>query len=328
MKYPVKSFAAAALVLLAGLPASAQNTPQAANLPKGPVKLVVPFAPGGGVDTAARLLAKQLQANTGITVIVENKAGGSGTIGGLAVKNAAADGQTLLFSASTHVLAKEVLAKAPYDPVTDFMPVARVAEAPLLMVIANNLPQRKLQDVVDNARQQPDKWTAALPAYGSASHIGTLMLARQGQLKLTTVAYRGTAPALADVAGGHTQILVDSIVSLLPMAKDGKVRAIVTTSAKRSTIAPDIPTASESGFPGLVYSSWYGVWAPNGTAEKTTTAWNQAINAAMSDLNRAGSLGPIGLEPVAEGIPQFRRFIENDVQHSAELLRASGFKPE
>ncbi len=328
MKHSVKSFAAAAFALMASLPALAQPSPQTANLPKGPLKLVVPFAPGGGVDTAARLLARQLQTNTGITVIVENKAGGSGTIGGLAVKSAAADGQTLLFSASTHVLAKEVLAKAPYDPVTDFMPVARVAEAPLLMVIAPNLPQRKLQEVVDASRQQPDKWTAALPAFGSASHVGTLMLAKQGNVRLTMVTYRGTAPALSDVAGGHTQILVDSIVSLLPMAKDGKVRPIVTTSARRSAIAPDIPTASESGFPGLVYSSWYGVWAPNGTPEKITTAWNQAINTAMNDLNRAGSLSPIGLEPVAESIPQFRRFIESDVQHSAELLRASGFKPE
>ena len=148
---------------------------------QGPIKLVVPFAPGGGVDIAARLVSRQLQSNLGITVIVENRAGASGTVGGKAVQMSAADGQTLLFTASTHILAKEVLKTPPYDPVKDFQPVARVAEAPLLMVISPNLPQRNVKDVLEAAKQNPDKWTAALPALGAASHVGTLMLAKQGK---------------------------------------------------------------------------------------------------------------------------------------------------
>ncbi len=300
----------------------------AAKMSEGPLKLIVPFAPGGGVDTAARLIAKQMQQSMGMPVIVENRAGASGTVGGKAVHMATADGQTLLFSASTHVLAKEVLKNAPYDPVKDFEPVARVAEAPLLLVIAPGLPQRTLKEVVDTAKLAPAKWTTALPALGAASHVGTLMLATQGDVKLTTAAYRGTAPALTDVAGGHVQMLMDSIIALLPLAKDGKVRAIATTSAKRMAIAPDVPTAAEMGFPDLIYYSWYGVWAPKDTPADKVTLLNRAFNAAVKELANAGTFGPLGILPVAEDAAQFRQFIEQDVQRSVSLLRASGFKPE
>lgn len=319
------------VVSLMGLMTSAwaqKTRVDAPTLPSGPIKLIVPFAPGGGVDVAARLVARQLQSNTGLTVIVENRAGASGTVGGKAVQAAPADGQTLLFSASTHVLAKEVLKTPPYDPLTDFQPVARIAEAPLMMVISPQLPQRSVREVLDAAKQTPDKWTAALPALGAASHIGTLMLASQGNVKLTTAAYRGTAPALTDVAGGHSQILVDSIIALLPMAKEGRVRPIAVTSGKRVGIAPDVPTAAESGYPNLVYYSWYGVWAPKDTAQPRVTALNQAFNAAVKDLARSGTLSPLGILPVIEDVAQFRSFMEADVRRSTELLRTSGFKPE
>ncbi len=295
---------------------------------QGPIKLVVPFAPGGGVDIAARLIGKQLSTNLGTTVIVENRAGASGTVGGKAVQTAAADGQTLLFTASTHVLAKEVLKSAPYDPVADFQAIARVAEAPLMMVISPSLPQKNVKEVLDAAKQNPDKWTAALPALGAASHVGTLMFAKQGNVKLTTTAYRGTAPALTDVAGGHAQILVDSIISIMPMAKEGRVRPIAVTSAKRMGMAPDVPTAAESGFPDMVYYSWYGVWAPKGLAADKAKFLNEAFNTAVKDLAKAGTLTPLGILPVSEDIPQFQQFINNDVKRSAELLRGSGYKAE
>lgn len=314
-------------LLLAGLLATSAHAQPVAKL-DGPIKLIVPFAPGGGVDTAARLIARQLQVNTGITVIVENRAGASGTVGGKVVQMAPPDGQTLLFSASTHVLVKEVLKVPPYDPVNDFAAVARVAEAPLMLVISPSLPQRSAKEVLDAARQTPDKWTAALPALGAASHVGTLMLAQQGNVKFTTAAYRGTAPALTDVAGGHSQILMDSIIALLPMAKEGRVRPIAVTSAKRVGIAPDVPTAAESGFPNMVYYSWYGVWAPKATPVAKVKSLNEAFNGAVKDLARAGTLSPLGILPVIEDVAQFRQFMAQDMQRSTELLRASGFKAE
>jgi tripartite-type tricarboxylate transporter receptor subunit TctC len=274
------------------------------------------------------MLAKQMQARLQVPVVVENRAGANGTVGGKAVQTATADGYTLLFSAATHLLSNLVMAKPPYDPVSDFTPIARVGEAPLLMVISPQLKEQKLSEVIESARAAPDKWTAAVPAMGAPSHLATLMLAQKSKIKITLAPYKGTAPALIDVAGGHTQILMDSIVSLLPMAKTGKVRGVVTTSAKRSALAPDIPTALESGVPGLVYATWYGVWAPAGTPSERIEWLNQSINIAITELVKNGQLAQLGVDGITESVEQFQRFINYDVALSAELLRSAGFKPE
>jgi tripartite-type tricarboxylate transporter receptor subunit TctC len=292
------------------------------------IKIVVPFAAGGGVDNAARLLGEQLRKRLGVTVIVDNRAGASGTIGGKAVETAPADGYTLLFSAATHVLAKQVLLNPPYDPQTDFAPVARVGEAPLMLVISPTLPQKKLADVLAAAKQQPEKWTAAIPASGAPSHLATLLLAKQGNVRFSYVPYKGTQPALVDVAGGHVNLLLDSMISVLPLAKSGKLRPIAITSAKRSTLMPEVPTVQEAGIPGYAYESWYGVWAPKGTSADRIAQLNAAINAAVSELGKSGAFASLGIEPVTETPEQFKRFIASDVAQSAELLRSAGFKPE
>ncbi len=274
------------------------------------------------------MLGTQLQKQLGVTVIVENKAGGSGTIGGKAVQTAPADGHTLLFSAATHVLARQVLSAPPYDPQTDFAPVARTGSAPLMLVVAPAKPQAKLADVIAAVKKEPDKWTAGIPAAGAPSHLATLLMARQAQLKLSLVPYKGTQPALMDVAGGHTDLMLDSMISLLQMAKSGKVKPIAITSAKRSGLMPDVPTFKESGLPTFAYESWYGVWAPKDTPADRIAALNAAINTATSELARSGALTALGIEPVTETAAQFKAYIANDVKEGAELLKDAGFKPE
>ena len=296
--------------------------------PDGTIKLIVPFAAGGGVDNAARLIAKQMQSNLNVSIVVENKPGASGTIGGKFVQTSAPDGQTLLFSASTHALTRQVIANPPYDPLTDFSYVARVGEAPLLMVIAPTLPQTKLKEVMDAAKQNPDKWTAGLPALGAASHLATLMFAKEGNLNLTMTAYKGTAPALTDVAGGHSQILIDSIISLQSMAKAGKVKPIIVTSAKRSSVMPNVPTASESGYPKFVTESWYGIWAPKGTPDDRVQFLNKAANEAVRQLTKSGAFEQLGIEPVVESVDEFKKYTGQYVTENAELLKGAGFKPE
>ncbi len=317
----------AAVALCAALPAAAQT---AATFPERdkPLKIVVPFAAGGGVDAAARLLGTQLSKQLGVTVIVDNKAGGSGTIGGKAVQTAPADGHTLLFSAATHVHARQVLSAAPYDPQTDFAPVARTATAPLMLALAPSKSQAKLADVISAVKQQPDKWTAGIPAAGAPSHLATLLMARQAGLKLSLVPYKGTQPALMDVAGGHTDLLLDSMIAILPMAKSGKVKPIAITSAKRSSLAPELPTFKESGLPNFAYESWYGVWAPKDTPADRIAALNAAINTATAELTKSGALAALGIEPVSETPAQFRSFIAAEVKEGAELLKDAGFKPE
>ena len=284
------------------------------------LKIVVPFAAGGGVDAAARLLGTQLQKQLGVTVIVENKAGGSGTIGGKSVQTAPADGYTLLFSAATHVLAKQVLSAPPYDPQTDFAPVARTGTAPLMLVVALAKPQAKLADLLGAVKKEPDKWTAGIPAAGAPSHLATLLMAKQAQLKLALVPYKGTQPALMDVAGGHTDLMLDSMISLMQMAKSGKVRPIAITSAKRSSLMPDVPT--------FAFESWYGVWAPRDTPTSRIAALNAAINTATAELAKTGALTALGIEPVMETAAQFRTYIAAEVKEGSELLKDAGFKPE
>jgi tripartite-type tricarboxylate transporter receptor subunit TctC len=322
MKFFVKKMLGLGLLSLASF------TMAQGKFPDGTIKMIVPFAPGGGVDNAARLIAKQMQSNLNVTFVVENKPGANGSIGGKAVQVAPADGNTLLFSASTHVLAKHVMATPPYDPLADFAYVARVGEAPLMMVISPNLPQTKLKEVIDAARLNPDQWSAGLPALGAAAHLGTLMFAKQGNINLTTVVYKGTAPALTDVAGGHAQILIDSIVSLQAMAKSGKVKPIIVTSAKRSSVMPNVPTAIESGYPKFVTESWYGIWAPKGTPDDRVQLLNKAANEAVRQLTKAGAFVPLGIEPVLETTDEFRKYTQSYVFESADLLKGAGFKPE
>jgi tripartite-type tricarboxylate transporter receptor subunit TctC len=294
----------AAMTLSAALPALAQADK--------PLKIVVPFAAGGGVDAAARLLGTQLQKQLGVTVIVENKAGGSGTIGGKAVQTAPADGTTLLFSAATHVLARQVL-----SPLVG-----------LLLVVAPGKAQAKLSDILTAVKQQPDKWTAGIPAAGAPSHLATLLMAQQSQLKLSLVPYKGTQPALMDVAGGHTDLLLDSMISLLQMARSGKVRPIAITSSKRSSLAPEIPTFKESGLPTFAYESWYGVWAPKDTPADRIAALNAAINTATAELAKSGALTALGIEPVTETPAQFKAHIATEVKEGTDLLTRAGFRPE
>jgi tripartite-type tricarboxylate transporter receptor subunit TctC len=303
--------------------ASAQST-----FPDGTIKLIVPFAAGGGVDNAARLIAKQMQSNLNVVIVVENKPGASGTIGAKFVQTSTPDGQTLLFSASTQALTKLVIVNPPFDPWTDFSYVARVGEAPLLMVISPTLPQTKLKEVMEAAKQNPDKWTAGLPALGAASHLATLMFAKEGNLNLTTTAYKGTAPALTDVAGGHSQILIDSIISLQSMAKAGKVKPIIVTSAQRSSVMPNVPTAAESGYPKFITESWYGIWAPKGTPDERVQLLNKAANEAVQQLTKSGAFTQLGVEPIVESIDDFKKYTRKYITENADLLKNSGFKPE
>lgn len=316
----------AALLTAASLAAPAGAL---ASFPERTIRIVVPFAAGGGVDSAARLLAHQLQAQLGVAVIIDNRAGANGVLGGKAVETAQADGYTLLFSAATHVLAQQVLKHPPYDPQADFTAVARVAEAPLMLVLAPQTPPSKLSDVLAYAKGQGERWTAAIPAAGAPSHLATLMLAQQAGTRFTYVTYKGTQPAAVDVAGGHVQMLLDSMVSLLPLSKANRVKPVMVTSAKRTPLAPDVPTAQESGYPGLTYASWYGVWAPKGLPADRLRQLNSAINAAVAEQARQGAWAMQGLEAApANGPDEFKRYVAQYVAQSASVLKAAGFKPE
>jgi tripartite-type tricarboxylate transporter receptor subunit TctC len=315
---------AACLALLVALPAPAL----AQKFPERTVRIIVPFAAGGGVDSIARLLAEKLQVRFGVPVIVENRAGANGTLGGQHVVQSAPDGHTILFSASTAVGARLVMSKAPYDPLTDFSYIARMGEAPMLIVMAPDRPQKTLAEAITEARKSPDKWTAATAALGSPGHLAMIALSNAASFKPTIVPYRGTAPALNDIAGGHVQLYIDAMVALLPMAQSGKIKALAVTTARRTALAPDLPTAAESGVPGFDARSWYGFWGPKALPKEIITRLNAEIAAATRELAQDGKLATLGVEPVVETPEQFAKFAADEVAKNAELLKSVNFQPE
>jgi tripartite-type tricarboxylate transporter receptor subunit TctC len=322
-----RNFVLSSLALLGGTAPARLAFAQAKDFPGRPIRMIVPYAAGGGVDVFARLLAEKLKETKGYTIVVENRGGASGAVGGMAVKQSEPDGYTTLFAAATHLMAQQVMKNAPYDPIAEFTPIARVGEAPMLLVMAPKLPQKTIAEVVEDARKQPDKWIFATASLGGPGHLATITFNKLAGLNLTVASYRGTAPGLTDVAAGHVQLMIDPVLALLPMAQGGQVKALAVTSAKRSALAPDIPTAAESGLPGLEHATWYGVWGPKGIPTDIVTTLNAAINGAIKTLGQEGRLAKLGIEPVMETPAQFADFAKKDLARNTDLLKAANFQP-
>src|SRR5436853_2385123 len=257
MRFATVSALAMALVVPLAAAATAQNYPSRT------VTVVVPFPAGGSVDGVARILVQKLNETMGQHFIVENRAGGaSGIVGANAVAEAAPDGYTLLLSASVHVINPFLYKNVPYDVVHDFTPVTLLAEGPLIVSTTPSVPANNLKDFFTLVRKEPQKYTFGATTIGSASHLAIELLKLDAGLDTLVVAYKGTAPALTDLMSGQIQLLADPMLSSLPLAQGGKIKALGLTSRRRSAAAPDIPTVEESGVKGFEFVSWYGLWGP------------------------------------------------------------------
>ena len=320
--------ALASMLAAAGAALAPRDLRAQSALPTRPIRIVVPVAPGGGVDTFARLIANKVKQLHDITFIVENRTGGNSTIGGLEVQRAAPDGYTVLFHASTHNVARLVLKNAPYDPVTDFTPIALAGNAPLVHIVANNRPEKTLADIVAAAKKEPQGWTFATAQLGAPGHLAEVAFNQYAGTSVQIIPYRGTAPAANDVAGGHVQMMIEAILALLPMVKGGSVRAVAVTGSKRSKLAPEIPTMAEVGMPELNLGAWWAMWGPPGLPAEMTAALNRLINEAVKSLGDEGRLDALGIEPAQETPAAFGAFIQADYERSAKLLKAANFQPE
>jgi tripartite-type tricarboxylate transporter receptor subunit TctC len=322
-----RHFIASSLALLGAPLLATGAVGQTSKFPERPIRIIVPFAAGGGVDAFARLLGEKLRQKHGWATVIDNRPGANGTLGATAVRDAEPNGLTLLFSAGTHVMARHVMKSAPYNPMADFAPVARVGEAPMMLIMSPKMAPRTLAELLAEAKKDPSKWTFATSALGAPGHLATIAFNHLSGLNLTVVTYRGTAPAMNDVAGGHVQLMIDPVLALLPMASANQVKGLAVTSANRTSLAPDYPTAAESGLPGLKHSSWYGVWGPKKLPADLVAELNRTINAAVGDLAKEGRLATLGIEPVSESPAQFEEFAKGYVAQGAELLKAAKFDP-
>ncbi|MFM7345289.1 MAG: Bug family tripartite tricarboxylate transporter substrate binding protein [Tagaea sp.] len=322
----IKLAAASAATTLLGSPAIAQTGwPDR----RRTVRVIVPFPPGAANDALGRLFADRLRQKYGVTVVVENRAGASGWIGTRSVITADPDGYTLLASAFNTAVMPMVVKGAVYDPEADLEAMARTAIAPLILVMSAARPQRDLRALIAAARANPRDWMFAVSAPGSAGHLATLMFAQRTGVPFEIVPYRGTAPALLDVASGNVHLMMDPTFALLPSANDGtRVRGLAIASRARSPLAPDLPTFAEGGIDRFEFNSWYGIWGPKGTPREVSDRVNELVQETMRDPEIVARLATTLLEPVAESIDDTKRFIASEIARARELLTSVGFTPE
>lgn len=292
--------------------------------PNRPVKMIIPFPPGGTLDAVGRMLAQKLTEQTGQSFIIDNKPGAQGMIGGDAVAKAPADGYTLLFNASTFTTAPMTVKTAPYDVTRDFVPVALVAKAPLSVAVNKDLPVKDLKGLIAYGKANPGKLAFAIGSTGSAGHLSTELLRRSGNLDLLIVPYKGTAPAFQDLIGGQISGFVDPILGSYNFYKSGMLKVIAVTSAARVSTLPEVPTVGET-IPGYEFYSWYGVWGPAklplDIAQRLNAEVNKALNGEMRD-----KLIQQGLLVSGGSMEEFARFQKDDMARSAKIIAEGGIR--
>ena len=296
--------------------------------PSKPLKVVVPYPPGGGTDGLGRITCQFLQEKLGQPIVVQNIGCASGTLGSETVRRADPDGYSLLFNASLFVLGKAVMPTCPYDPVTDFRAIAQAGEAPLVLLCANNVPGTDYASTMAEIKKEPKKYFFALSSGGSAGHIATLAFLKRTGLPLDTILYKGTAPANADIVAGNVQLFMDPWTALLPLATSGRARGLFVTSKERTKLAPNIPTSDEVGLKDFNISSWYGLWAPKDTPEPIVDKLASAMADVSKDPGFLERTTSLGIVPTARGPKDFAAFIKTEVEVNTALLKESGFKPE
>jgi tripartite-type tricarboxylate transporter receptor subunit TctC len=303
-------------------PALAQAYPNKA------IQMVVPYPPGGGTDGLGRITADVLSEKLGQQIIIRNIGGASSVTGSDTVRRADPDGYTLLFNASLFVLGKYIVASCPYDPQTDFRPIAQAGEAPLVLLVNLNVPGTDYRSTIAEIAKEPKKYFFALSSGGSAGHVATLEFLRRTKLPLDTVIYKGTAPANADLLSGSVQLFMDPWTALLPLARTGKARALFVTSKERTGLAPEIPTSNEVGLTDFNISSWYGLWAPRDTPDPIVERVAVAMAEVSKDKGFIAKTGALGIVATSRGPKEFAAFIKSEVDTNTTLLRDAGYKPE
>jgi len=324
MRLATASALAVALLGLATASAMAQSYPSRT------VTVIVPFPAGGSVDGVARIMVSKLNETVGQYFIVENRAGGaSGTVGANAVAKAASDGYTLLLSASVHVINPFLYKSVPYDVVNDFTPVSLLADGPLIVSTTPSVPASNLKDFFDLVRKDPQKYTFGTTSVGSASHLAIELLKREAKLDTLVVPYKGTAPALTDLVSGQIHLLADPMLSSLPLAQGGKIKALGLTSLKRAAAAPNIPTVEESaGIKGFEFVSWYGLWAPKNLPADISGKLQADIAKVLARPEVKERLLGMGFEPIGSTSAQFTKYITDEMAKYAKIIADAKIKME
>ena len=305
----------AAVLLLTSPAARGQTWPSRA------ITLIIPFAAGGSNDVVGRAIGKKLTEAWGQPVVIDNRAGAGGLIGTAAVATAPPDGYTLLLVSPTFTIGPAIRKHLPFDTVRDFTPIAFIARSPLLVTASNKVPAQSATELFALARSHPGQITYASAGQGSINQISTELIARSAGVKFTHVPYKGGAPALNDLAGGHVDIFVSSLPQVLPLARSGQVKALAVTSNKRTALLPDVPTLGESGVPGAELGSWWGIAGPAGMPADIVAALNAEIGRMLTSPELTTFLTNEGAEAEAMTPQQFADMLRLETERWIKVAR-------
>jgi tripartite-type tricarboxylate transporter receptor subunit TctC len=304
---------------------SEQATAQ--TFPTKPVRLVVPFPPGGPLDAVGRGIADKLTQMWGQPVVVDNKPGAGGNIGADLVAKAPPDGYTVVMGAlSTHAVNPSLFATMPYDAVKDFAPITLVAITPNVLVVNPSLPVNSVKDLIAYAKANPGKLSFGSGSNGSAGHLAGELFKVDTGADMVHVPYKGGAPAMQALLAGDTQLMFDNLANSMPQVKAGKLKALAVTTSQRSKLVPDLPTMAEAGVPGFDISTWFGLLAPAGTPPSIIAKWNADVTQILESPEMRERLTAQGAEAAATTPQQFGAFIAAELAKYARIVKASGAK--
>jgi tripartite-type tricarboxylate transporter receptor subunit TctC len=312
------------MLLSGAVAAVADHAPaQTGGYPERPIRLVVPFPPGGGTDAAGRIVADRLQARIGKPVIVENRAGASGNIATAAAARAANDGYTLLFASPTLVINPSLFANIGFDPVKDFVPISLAASTPPILVVHPSVPAHNLQELIALVKASPGM-TFGSPGAGTAQHLAGELMKLRLHLDIQHIPFNGGGPAVSAVLGNHIPMLFNALPAVEMLTKSGALRAIAVTTLRRTTFAPDVPTFDESGLPGFDVDQFTGVLAPAGTPKPIVDLLAEHLQAIIKDPETVSRLHTAGCEPIGTTSQEFAAILQRDLIKWHDIITRAG----
>ena len=301
--------------------ATAPAMAQANAYPSKPIKIVVPFPPGGTTDTLIRIVGPRLQQAVGQPVVIENKGGAAATLGADFVAKSPADGYTLLVGAAHHTIAQSVFPKLPYQFGNDFAPITMLALVPNVVVVNAAVPAKSAKELVAVTKASPDKYNYGSAGPGSAHHLIGEMFKLETGAQLTHIPYKGSGPAVADLLGGQVSAMFDTVTSALPHIRSGKTRALAVTTAKRSSALPDVPTLAEAGVPNIDVGTWFGLMAPAATPAPIVARLNKEVIAILDDAVVRKQLLDQGIEPLASTPAELKARVDKELKDFGALAK-------
>ena len=295
--------------------------------PTKPIRFVVPYPPGGPLDTVARLLGAKVGEAMGQPVVVDNKPGAGGNIGADIVAKSPPDGHTILMGAvATHAINPTLYKSIPYDAVKDFVPVTQVASTPNVLVVNPSVPANNVREFIAYARANPGKLNFGSGSTGSAGHLAGELFKSMAGVEMAHIPYKGAAPAMQDLVAGQIQLMFDNLASSLGQVRAGKVKALAVTTAKKAALAPELPTIAESGLPGFDISTWFGIFAPAGTPKAAIDRLHAEFTKALAAPDVREKMPNLGAEPVGSSPEAFAAYIRSEADKYAKVIKASGAK--